>query len=194
MVRRGGLALAGGLLVIVGAGIAFWQWTAPVEAPTSATFGFEDWLVRCQTTDGKAGCGISQQILDQKSRRPLLQLHLARAAAGEGHQLVIVLPLGVTVPPGTIVQAGEVKRNGAFVQCLPAGCIAPIEVDDEFLAAMKSAKDGRVGVVDRVGKTIAIPFSLKGFTPALEKMEEQGGIANSDATWWTRFWNSSGTQ
>jgi hypothetical protein len=39
-----------------------------------------------------------------------------------------------------------------------------------------------------------VPFSLKGFAPAFEKMEEQGGIANNNATWWTRFWNSSGTK
>ncbi len=194
MARRGGLAIAGGLLVLVGAGIAFWQWTKPAEAPTSATFGFENWLVRCQTTDGKSGCGMSQQILDQRARRPVLQLILAGVSNGEGYQLVVVLPLGVTVPPGAVIQVGELKRNVAFVQCLPAGCIAPLDADAELLDAMKTTEEGRVGVVDRIGKTIAIPFSLKGFAPAFEKMEEQGGVASGDATWWTRFWNSSGTQ
>lgn len=197
MARRGSFALVGGLLVLAGASYAFWNLTStpvPAPAPNSASFGFDAWLVRCETGGEKAACGMSQQILDQRSRRPVLQLLLAHAREEKGHQLVAVLPLGVTVPPGIAIEIGETKRNVAFTQCLPMGCVAPLAADASLIAAMKSGSEGRVGVVDRAGKTVAVPFSLKGFEPAFKKLEEQSGIANGDATWWTRFWNSSGTQ
>jgi invasion protein IalB len=196
MARRGGMAFAGLVLVLAGAGFAVWNLmgSSSDEGPTSATFGYDAWLVRCQAAGDKVGCGMSQQVLDQGSRQSVLQLHLARAPKGDGHQLVAVLPLGVSVPQGILIQIGESKRNVAFTQCLPAGCVAPTAVDAAFLATLKSGKEGRIGVIGRTGKTVAVPFSLKGFGAAFEKMEERGGIANSDATWWNSFWNSSATK
>lgn len=196
MQRRGSFGLIAGALVLGGVGLAAWTWSAPAggEKPSAATFGFQDWLVRCQAVKDDVGCGMSQQILDNRSRQPILQLHLARAPSGSGHQLVIVLPLGVSVPSGTVLQAGETKRNVAFTQCLPGGCVAPLAVDTALIDVLKSAKDARVGVVDRTGKTVAVPFSLKGFGPAFEKMESHGGIGKNDATWWSGFWNASGTK
>jgi invasion protein IalB len=196
MARRGGMAIGGGLLVLAGAAVAVWSLmgSSSQNGPTSATFGYDAWLVRCQAAGEKVGCGMTQQILDQGSRQAVLQLHLARAPKGDGHQLVAVLPLGVSVPQGILIQIGETKRNVAFTQCLPGGCVAPLPVDAAFLDILKTGRDGRVGVVGRGGKTVAVPFSLKGFAPAFEKMEERGGIGNSDATWWNSFWNSSETK
>src|SRR5262245_59890766 len=154
MARRGGMALGGGLLVLAGVGVAVWSMMggSSQKAPTSATFGYEAWLVRCQAAGDKVGCGMSQQILDQRSRQSVLQLHLARAPRGDGHQLVVVLPLGVSVPQGILIQIGESKRNVAFTQCLPGGCVAPTPVDAAFLNVLKSGGEGRVGVVGRNGK------------------------------------------
>jgi invasion protein IalB len=196
MPRRGSLGLIAGALVLGGVGYAAWNWssTAGGEKPSATTFGFQDWLVRCQAVKEDVGCGMSQQILDQRARQPILQLHLARAPTGSGHQLVIVLPLGVSVPSGILLQAGDAKRNVAFTQCLPGGCVAPLAADAALIDVLKSAKSGRVGVVDRMGKSVGVPFSLKGFAPAFEKMESHGGIGKNDATWWSGFWNATGTK
>lgn len=195
MASRGSLGLIAGVLVLGGVGFAAWNMgPSGGEKPTAATFGFQDWLVRCQAVKEDIGCGMSQQILDPKARQPILQLHMARAPSGEGHQLVVVLPLGVTVPSGIVVQVGDAKRNVAFTQCLPGGCVAPVALDTALLDLLKSGKEARVGVVDRAGKTVAVPFSLKGFEPAFEKMESHGGIGKNDATWWSGFWNASGTK
>jgi len=194
MMGRGGVLFIGGLVVLVVVGLVIWNWNTSAEGPTSASFGFQDWAVRCQAGKDKVGCGMSQQILDQRSRQSVLQLHLARAVKGEGHQLVVVMPLGVTLPPGVVIQIGDLKRNVAFTQCLPGGCVAPLDVDAKLVEKMKSTADGRVVVLTRVAKQVAVPFSLKGFSPAFEKMEAQGGIGKNDATWWTQFWNSSGTK
>jgi invasion protein IalB len=198
--RRGSFAVIGGLLLLTGAGFGVWSLMSHTPSslgaggPTTASFGFDAWLVRCQTVKADVGCGMSQQILDQRSRQPVLQLILGRAPSGKGHQLVAVMPLGVTVPPGIAIQIGETKRNVAFTQCLPGGCVAPLPVDDAFLRVLKSGKDGRVGVVDRRGQTVAVPFSLKGFVGAFDKMEEHGGIGSDSATWWSGFANPSETK
>ena len=109
-------------------------------------------------------------------------------------QLVVVMPLGVSVPQGIAIQVGKTKRNVAFTQCLPGGCVAPLPVDDAFLSVLKAGKEGRVGVVDRRGQTVAVPFSLKGFVGAFDKMEEHGGIGSNGATWWSGFANPSETK
>ncbi|MCE9522159.1 MAG: invasion associated locus B family protein [Alphaproteobacteria bacterium] len=190
------MALAAGLLLAAGVAIAMWPRNAfeRGETPSAATFGFQDWLVRCQAVKETMGCGMSQQILDQRAQQPLLQLHLARAPSGTGHQLVLVLPLGVSVPAGVGLQVGDERRDAQFTQCLPGGCVAPLAVDAALIEKLKSATDGRVGVVDRAGKPVAIPFSLKGFASAFEKMESFGSSGKNDATWWSGFWNSSGTK
>ena len=195
MRRGGGLGFVAAALLLVGLGIAVWGWRGgTAETPTTASFGFEDWLVRCQAVEGNVGCGMSQQILDKGSGQSVLQLHMARAPSGTGYQLAIVLPLGVTVAGGTAIQVGDLKRNAAFTQCLPGGCIAPIAADAALIEKFKSTPDGHVGVIDRFGKPVSIPFSLKGFGPAFEKMESQGGMGTSGATWWTDFWNRTGTK
>jgi len=198
--RRGSFAVIGGLLLLTGAGFGVWSLMSNSPSslggggPSTASFGFDAWLVRCQAVKEDVGCGISQQILDQRSRQPILQLILGRAPSGKGHQFVIVMPLGVTVPPGIAIQIGDTKRTVAFTQCLPGGCVAPLPVDDAFLDVLKSNTEGRVGVVDRRGQTVAVPFSLKGFVGAFDKMEEHGGIGADGATWWSSFANSSETK
>jgi invasion protein IalB len=197
MARRGSFALAGGLAVLAGAAVFVWNLmsSSPMEkGPSTASFGFDAWLVRCQAVGDETGCGMSQRILDQRSRQPVLQLHMARAAKGQGHQLLVVLPLGVAVPPGIVIQIGDNKRNVAFTQCLPGGCVAPLEIDQKYVSVLKSGAEGRIGVVDRRGQTVAVPFSLKGFDGAFAKMEEHGGIGGNDATSWMSFWNSSETK
>jgi invasion protein IalB len=142
-------------------------------ASSSAQFGFEAWLVHCDGIDSRVGCGMSQRILDQGSRRPVLQLHFSRARKGKGHQLVAVLPLGVSVPPGIAIEIAKTKRSIAFTQCFKGGCVAPLAVDEPFIETMKANGEGRVGVVDRAGKTVVISFSLKGFASAFKKLEHQ---------------------
>jgi invasion protein IalB len=189
------LALALGLLALAAGGIALANLGGTsAEGPSSSSFGFQDWLVRCQTAGGKTACTMSQQILAPTSRQAILQLHVGRAPDGNGHQLVVVMPLGVAVASGIAIQIGEAKRNVAFTQCLPGGCVAPTTVDATLLELLKTGASGRVGVVDRVGKTVAVPFSAKGFASAFAKMDERGGAGENDATWWMRFWNSSETK
>lgn len=190
------MAFAGVIVVLAGAAAVVWSLagSATKNAPTSASFGYDAWLVRCQSANDKVGCGMTQKILDKRSRQAVLQLHLGRAPSGEGHQLVAVLPLGVSVPQGILIQIGESKRTVAFTQCLPGGCVAPTPVDAAFLDVLKAGNEGRVAVLDRNGKAVAVPFSLKGFAAAYDKMEEHGGIGEGDATWWNSFWNSSETK
>lgn len=197
MARRGSFAIVGGLALLAGVGFVVWNLMGSSPSgtgPSTASFGFDAWLVRCQAVGGTTGCGMSQRILDKQSGQSVLQLHFGRSPKGDGHQLIAVLPLGVTVPPGIVIQIGETKRNVAFTQCLPGGCVAPLAIDAATLDVLTSGTEGRVGVVDRRGQTVAVPFSLKGFSGAFAKMNEHGGIGGNNATSWMSFWNSSETK
>ena len=184
MKRQGRLVYVALALILIGGGAMFWRsGSSSSDAPNMATFGFQDWLVRCQAVKDSAGCGITQQILDQRSGQPVLQLALASTKAG--YQLAVVVPLGVSVPDGVTVQIGDATRKIGYTQCLPGGCVAPLATDAALIDKMKSATDARIAVIDRTGKPIAVPFSLKGFGPAFDKMETKGGLGSAGSSWWS---------
>src|SRR5262245_2808635 len=118
--RRGRLGLFALALILVGGVIALWNMggSSQENTPTAASFGFQDWLVRCQTVQAQVGCGMSQQILNQQTRQAVVQLHVGRAPSGVGYHLVLILPLGVTIAKGAVLEVGDMKRTVAFTQCL----------------------------------------------------------------------------
>lgn len=190
---RQSLLVFGALVFLgVGAAIAFWPQGTSDQSPNAASFAFQDWLVRCQSVQDKAGCGLTQQVVDQRLARAVLQLTVTSAEAG-GAKMAAVVPLGVSVPDGVTLQVGEETRKFDYVQCLPGGCVALLDVDEALVGKMKSASDARLGVVDRTGAPIAMPVSLKGFAPAFDKMESKGGLGGG-ASWWSTLLSQSGAK
>ncbi len=171
---RGVLVLFAVALLGVAGAIFFFM---PGTPPSSASYTFQDWLVRCQTVKEKLACGLTQQVLDQRSRGTVLQLSLAEGPDGT-RVLGTLVPLGVSVPDGVTLQVGEATRKFGYTQCLPGGCIASLKADDEIVAKMKAGGEARLAVVDRMGRPVVMPVSLKGFADAFDKMTSpQGG-------WW----------
>ena len=69
------------------------------------------------------------------------------------------------------IDDGEPKRY-PFSVCLPDGCQAHILIDDAMMAAFKKGVEGSVAFLrPPERRPIKVPFSLKGFTAAVNSLK-----------------------
>jgi invasion protein IalB len=157
------------------AGPALAQTTAPAQnagpagdgATTVATH--DDWTVRCglnAQTQAEV-CYIVQQVTSKDTGQAVLQLAIGKFGPEKRDLALVTLPLGVRLPPGIALEViGREPHKRPFERCLRIGCQAQLLLDDALLTEFRAGLEGRIIVQDTSGQTIALPFSLKGFTAA----------------------------
>ncbi|MCZ4280469.1 invasion associated locus B family protein [Kiloniella laminariae] len=131
-----------------------------------------DWAALCKATDAKS-CYIVQRILLGDNDKPVLELAVGRPANNptEISTMILTLPLGIRLPEGFGLEIGTtLKRKYPFERCIKSGCQTEIQLDTELVQNLQGQNEGRVVFLDSTKKTIAIPFSLKGFTKAYSKV------------------------
>ena len=88
----------------------------------------------------------------------------------------ITVPLGFVFPPGIPISVdGEKKATAQYVICLPespttqsVACIAQAQVADDFVSALKKGSKLQLSLTAGDTKTIAIDFSLSGFSKSFD--------------------------
>ena len=147
--------------------------TRPVEK-------FEDWFKECEMiTDEKGAqieiCQISQTLLDKETDQPMMKIAVGYVPDKEQPVAVITLPLGIFLPPGIELQIDGKGKVGRlpFNTCLPSGCQAGVQLDEDFVSRMKQGSQMTVTFGNPQGKGVAAPVSLKGFTAGLTSVEEE---------------------
>ncbi len=151
------------------------QTQQPAQQPISSeTFGA--WQLRCGQLPGatEESCILSQDLIDQNSQRPLMQVAIGHFGQQRQPGTIITLPLGIRLPPGIEVKVdGVTVGNLAFRQCSPPpvnGCQATLILDKGILDLFKAGNTGTARFQDTLGQTIEIPFSLSGFTAGYNKV------------------------
>ena len=145
---------------------------APDGATTVATHG--DWTVRCGPNPQTQTevCYMVQQVTSNDTGRPVLQVAIGKFGQDKRDLALVTLPLGVRLPPGIAIEVtGKEQRKRPFERCLRVGCQAQLPLDNVTLTEFKAGIDGRVLFQDASGRTIALPFSLKGFTAAFASVK-----------------------
>ncbi len=153
---------------------------APVSAqPSVTTASFGDWTLRCVEgagKDGGAACEVIQSIVLSGQQAPVAQLALGRLEATGGLQVTVVLPVNVALlSPATVSEdpAGKDAVALTWQRCIPGGCFASAPAEDAMIAAWKAASTpGTLSFDDATGRKVALPFSLRGLTQALEAMQK----------------------
>ena len=147
--------------------------TRPVEK-------IEDWFKECEMiTDEKGGqielCQISQTLLDKETDQPMMKIAVGYVPDKEQPVAVITLPLGIFLPPGIELQIDGKGKVGRLPinTCLPSGCQAGVQLDEDFVARMKQGSQMTVTFGNPQGKGVAAPVSLKGFTAGLTSVEKE---------------------
>jgi invasion protein IalB len=142
-------------------------------APNQTREQVQDWVVRCleaQANQPKR-CEMVQVLSDRNSRREVLVMVIGYTGDKAAPQAVFVLPLGVLLPTGLTLKIDQgTPKTVGFRHCEPQGCIAPWQMTEVDLGALRAGTTLTVSVNDHGGKSVDLPISLKGFTAALGKI------------------------
>lgn len=162
---------------------AFWRFAAAllVLLPTASLAEpqdgqkFQDWTVRCEGDPNNAAnsrCFIFQSVVDTEKDRPVMMFAVSRQPDEPLARAVIVLPLGVALRPGIEMAIDNGAPQGfPFVICLPDGCQAHVPLDDAMVGSFKRGNGGSIKFrALPSGQVVTLPFSLKGFTAALNAL------------------------
>ncbi len=147
--------------------------TRPVEK-------FDDWFKECEMVTDEKGesieiCQISQTLIDKESDQPMMKIAVGYVPDKEQPVAVITLPLGIFLPPGIELQIDGTGKVGRLPinTCLPSGCQAGVQLDEDFVSRMKKGNQMTVTFGNPQGKGVAAPVSLKGFTAGLESVSRK---------------------
>jgi invasion protein IalB len=158
--------------------------TAPAPAPKSAAPSapsrdgqeFQDWTLHCKSiTEGKPEfCEMHQRVVDQKGNRVLLAV-VGRVPNIDTPGMLILLPLGIALPPGTFLKVDDGEPQRVEVErCEKQGCRIELLLKPELLALLKAGTKAIVSfhIYDHQGKRpqVDVPISLLGFSAGLAEV------------------------
>jgi len=154
------------------------------EAPESAEpepgprdgLEFQDWRLRCEapTEQRPEFCEMRQRIVDQDGNRVVLAA-VGRLPNIDRPGLLFILPLGISLPPGTFLKIDQAEEQPVPVErCEQQGCRIELVLDDELLSRLKAGTRATVSfyIYDRQGQRprVDVPISLLGFSAALAEV------------------------
>ncbi|WP_018174515.1 MULTISPECIES: invasion associated locus B family protein [unclassified Thioalkalivibrio] len=172
------LAFAGALLLAIpGLTLAQAQTDPQMEEQMQQqepeTTTYQDWEVACIETQGGERCRMQQtlQIQDEQAQGAYLQASVFRD--GDSYIIEILLPLGVDLRPGILMQVdddGE-EIEAPYIACVEQGCVAGHELSESQFNAMRGGSALTVGFWPLHGdQPLAFDVSLMGFTDASERL------------------------
>lgn len=139
----------------------------PAQAQGTVKGEYGDWQMSCDTPPGASAeqCAIIQNVLAEDQPNVGLSVIVLRTADKEARLLRVLAPLGVLLPNGLGLNIdGTDMGRVAFVRCLPNGCIAEVELDDDIIKALSTGKSAIFVVFKTPEEGIGIPVSLEGFS------------------------------
>nr|WP_223214120.1 invasion associated locus B family protein [Devosia equisanguinis] len=125
-----------------------------------------DWQMSCDTPPGASSeqCAIIQNVLAEDQPNVGLSVIVLRTADREARLLRVLAPLGVLLPNGLGLNVdGNDMGRVAFVRCLPNGCIAEVELDDDLIKVLSEGTTAIFVVFKTPEEGVGIPVSLDGF-------------------------------
>lgn len=140
---------------------------APALAQGTIRAEYGDWQMSCDTPPGASfeQCAIIQNVLAEDQPNVGLSVIVLRTADREARLLRVLAPLGVLLPNGLGLNVdGTDMGRVAFVRCLPNGCVAEVELDDEIIKVLSEGTSAIFVVFKTPEEGVGIPVSLEGFS------------------------------
>jgi invasion protein IalB len=127
---------------------------------------YGDWQIRCETPPGAQNeqCALMQSVTAEDRPNVGLTVLVLKIADLKNRLLRVVAPLGVVLPSGLglKIDNNDVGRAG-FIKCLPNGCMAEINMDDNLVAKLRTGQSATFIIFQSPEEGIGFPVSLKGF-------------------------------
>ena len=140
---------------------------APAMAQGTVRGEYGDWQMSCDTPPGASTeqCAIIQNVMAEDQPNVGLSVIVLRTADREARLLRVLAPLGVLLPNGLGLNVdGNDMGRVAFVRCLPNGCVAEVELDDDLIDVLSKGTSAIFVVFKTPEEGVGIPVSLAGFS------------------------------
>jgi invasion protein IalB len=127
------------------------------------------WTKICQTNEQtkKEACVVTQNLHAETGQ--MLAAVTVIEEKGAQKLFRIAVPLGMLLEPGLRVVVDQNQPIEAkYAICVPDGCFADLQVNDDFLNNLKKGKALIVQTINHVGRTVNITFPLTDFGKAYE--------------------------
>jgi invasion protein IalB len=159
-------------IVALGAAAFFAAQSLPGLGTAQEANSYGDWAVRCVERPNLDPCDVVQSLSDQKAKKSIMQISYAYNPGKDLYAAQIMLPLGFMIQAGVLIRLdGKTDINDyPFTRCEPEGCFVEKIIKGKDLESIRNAKEGVIVVMNRDGKAVGFPFSLKGFGDAVDSM------------------------
>jgi invasion protein IalB len=163
-------------------GLAFWplallaalSMAGPVQANPKHGQTFKDWTARCEQAPGTSTerCFIFQNLVLKESGKRLVHMAVGYLAANGQEATVIIMPLGISLPPGASISIdGGPSHEMVIERCDANGCVGTVALSDGLIANLKHGREARISFHDGKRRRIAVPLSLLGFTAGFNSLD-----------------------
>lgn len=146
-----------------------------MQAPSALSETYDAWTVQCanqqQGEKTQRVCQMSQELLQQDTRQRVLTF--AVGVADKNAKATLILPFGLLLADGVRVNIGEEEvLRGAYRTCLPAGCVAEIDLPAETIKKLEAAEAASILMTANSGQPVKTDVSLRGFAAAYQRLTE----------------------
>jgi len=145
---------------------------APQAKPDVSTF--DDWQVRCFPVQSPSPCDMFQEQGYQRTNQRILSISVAYVPGLDRYALQISVPLDIAIPKGVTIQTDSYTSPAMrYRRCDRNGCYVEMGADKNLIESIvRSSPDGKgkVNIVADNGRSVGIPFSLKGLAAAHDDM------------------------
>lgn len=125
-----------------------------------------DWQLVCE----EAACRMRQGLSNPEQPGVVFGSEIHFEAGGSQPVLNLSFPLGIYLPRGIGLQAGDQRRDAPVSVCLPDGCKAIVLIDAELQNAFSREKAYSVRVYIGEEQPVELEFSLAGYRIAYKDM------------------------
>lgn len=176
-------AVAAALLLTSGAALAQNASDQPAQPKADVVKTVGDWQVRCFSVQNSSPCDEFWQQTDPRTGERVVAVSIAYAPSADRHLVVIIVPLGVSIPKGVTIQTDSYTSPAMrYRMCSRDGCFVQMVVDNSVIESLaKSGPDAKLNIAGDDGKTYGLPLSLKGFSEAHDEMVSQAKARASKA-------------
>jgi invasion protein IalB len=172
------LALAGiaaGLVLAAGAALAQAAADVPAAPKAEVVKTVGDWQVRCFGVQNSNPCDMFWQMKNPQTGQRVIDVSIAYSPAADRHLAVLILPLGVSIPKGVVIQTDSYTSPALkYRMCSRDGCFVQTIIENPVIESIaKSGPQAKINVGGDDGKIYSLPLSLNGFAGAHDEMVSQ---------------------